>query len=99
MSEDGARNLVRSGVRLVGIDGLSLDHPERVDAHLVLGFAGVVVVEMLDFSQVSAGEYEPVSLPLRAAGGDRARARAVLRPMSRAVPGDPATSGETRCDR
>ncbi len=81
LSEEGARYLVRAGVRLVGIDGLSLDHPERVDAHLLLLRAGVVIVEMLDLSQVAPGEYELFCLPLRLAGGDGAPARAVLRPL------------------
>jgi len=81
VSEEGARYLVRAGVRLVGIDGLSVDHPERVDAHLILLGAGVVIVEMLELSQVAPGEYELLCLPLRLAGGDGAPARAVLRPL------------------
>lgn len=93
VSEDGARYLVRAGVRLVGIDALSLDHPQRVDAHLVLLRAGVVIVEMLDLSQVTPGEYELICLPLRLAGGDGAPARAVLQPRHRRL-----SHEEASCD-
>jgi arylformamidase len=91
VSLDGARYLVRSGARLVSIDGLSLDHPERVDAHLVLLSAGVVILERVDLSQVSPGEYQLICLPLRLAGADGAPARAVLRSMSQSVPAEPGT--------
>jgi arylformamidase len=44
---------------------------------------GVVIVEGLNLSEVSAGEYELICLPLRIAdgSGDGAPARAVLREL------------------
>lgn len=80
---DGARELVRSGVALVGIDYLSIEefgapgHP----VHRCLLEAGVVILEGLDLSAVAAGRYELLCLPLRIRDGDGAPARALLRPL------------------
>ncbi|MCC6179744.1 MAG: cyclase family protein [Chloroflexi bacterium] len=76
-----ARWLVDAGVRLVGIDYLSVD-PYAADppaAHLALLGAGVVVVEGLDLRAVPPGEYDLTCLPLKLAGADGAPARVVLR--------------------
>lgn len=75
LSADGARYLVRRGVRLVGIDYLSVGEEE---AHLELLGAGVVPLESLDLRGVAAGRYFLVCLPLRIVGSDGAPARAVL---------------------
>ena len=71
-----ARVLVDAGVRLVGIDYLSVGDPE---AHRVLLGAGVVPVEGLDLSGVEPGEYELICAPLKLVGSDGAPARAFLR--------------------
>lgn len=71
-----ARVLVDAGVRLVGIDYLSVGDPE---AHRVLLGAGVVPVEGLDLSGVEPGEYELICAPLKLVGSDGAPARALLR--------------------
>jgi arylformamidase len=81
VADDAARDLVERGVRLVGIDYLSIapaDDPEP--SHRTLLGAGVVVVEGLDLRAVAAGRYDLVCLPLRIAGSDGAPARALLRP-------------------
>lgn len=78
--EDGARWLVERGVRLVGIDYLSIEAygaPEPVTHRTLLG-AGVVVIEGLDLRAVPPGEYTLVCLPLPIVGGDGAPARVVL---------------------
>jgi arylformamidase len=74
-----ARQLVEAGVRLVGVDTLSIE-PATDDypVHRLLLGAGVVIVEGLDLSATPPGEYQLVCLPLRIAGGDGAPARAVL---------------------
>lgn len=72
--------LVNRGVRLVGIDYLSieaLDSPDNA-THRTLLQSGIVVAEGLDLSEVSPGRYALVCLPLKVAGGDGAPARAVL---------------------
>jgi arylformamidase len=72
----GARALVAAGVRLIGIDYLSIGDEE---AHTVLLEAGVVALEGLDLRAVGPGWYELLCLPLPVVGSDGAPARAVLR--------------------
>jgi arylformamidase len=74
----GARLLVDRGVRLVGIDYLSIGDEE---AHRVLLDAGVIAVEGLDLRHVVSGWYELICLPLRVPAADGAPARAVLRTL------------------
>jgi arylformamidase len=81
VTEDGARLLVESGVRLVGVDYLSVEQYKAPGApahHLLLGH-GVVVVEGLDLSGAEPGDYELLCLPLAIVDGDGAPARVVLR--------------------
>ena len=63
------------GVRLVGIDYLSVGAPET---HRKLLSDGVVLLEGLDLRGVEAGDYRLVCLPLDIVGSDGAPARAVL---------------------
>jgi arylformamidase len=82
VTEDGARELVRRGVRLVGIDYLSIaPSADPLPAHHVLLGARVVVLESLDLRGVDPGAYRLVCLPLRLAGADGAPARALIAPM------------------
>jgi arylformamidase len=75
LSGDAARYLIGRGVRLVGIDYLSVGDEE---AHVELLRAGVVPLESLDLRDVEPGEYLLVCLPLRIVGSDGAPARTVL---------------------
>jgi arylformamidase len=81
LSLASARLLVERGVKLVGIDYLSIEafgaagHP----VHKTLLGAGVAILEGLDFRGVPPGVYELCCLPLRIAGGDGSPCRAVLR--------------------
>ena len=81
LDADAASYLVQAGIKLVGVDYLSVErYPSRdYAAHHALLAAGVVIVEGLDLSQAEAGEYDMTCLPLRIAGGDGAPARVVLR--------------------
>jgi arylformamidase len=72
-----ARALVDRGVRLVGVDYLSVGDEE---AHLALLAAGVIPLEGLDLRAVEPGPYELHCLPLRLVGSDGAPARAILVP-------------------
>jgi len=72
----GARLLVQMGIRLIGIDYLSIGDQ---DAHRALLDAGVVAVEGLDLRAVEPGWYELICLPLKVVGSDGAPARALLR--------------------
>jgi arylformamidase len=75
LTGSGAEELVERGVRLVGLDYLSIGDP---DAHRALLGARVIAVEGLDLAGVDAGEYELVCLPLKIVGSDGAPARALL---------------------
>ena len=78
---DGARYLTERGLRLVGIDYLSIEafHAPGHPVHRHLLGAGVVILEGLDLSRVEPGVYELVCLPLPVTGIDGAPCRAVLR--------------------
>ncbi len=85
LSLDGAEWCVRRGIRLVGIDYLSIEQmhsPTKWGTHTTLLGAGVVILEGLDLRQVPEGEYNLICLPLLIQGGDGAPARAVLLPLS-----------------
>jgi arylformamidase len=81
LTPDAATYLVQAGIKLVGIDYLSLEKYGSTDypAHHVLLEAGVVIIEGLDLSEVEPGEYDMTCLPLRIVGGDGAPARVILR--------------------
>jgi arylformamidase len=75
LTEDGARRLIDGGVRLVGIDYLSIGDEA---AHQALLGAGVVAIEGLDLRRVDPGDYELICAPLKLVGSDGAPARVVL---------------------
>ena len=81
LSLDGAQWCLRRGIRLVGIDYLSIervDSPSAWRTHTTLLQAGVVIFEGLDMRGVEEGPYTLVCLPLKLYGGDGAPARAIL---------------------
>lgn len=80
LAPDGAAYLAQLGMRLVGIDYLSIEqfHSGHHRTHRTLLERGIVIVEGLMLEDVPAGEYELRCLPLRLEGGDGAPARAVL---------------------
>jgi arylformamidase len=82
VTAEAAVTLVERGVRLVGIDYLSIAPPgDPTPTHLALLKAGVVVLEGLDLRAVPPGSYDLVCLPARLVGADGAPARVVLRPL------------------
>jgi arylformamidase len=79
LSKDGAQWLVGHGIKLVGIDYLSIaPYNDTRPTHEILLRAGVVIIEGLDLSKVSQGRYTLHCLPLKLAGADGAPARAIL---------------------
>jgi arylformamidase len=80
LAPDGAEYLVQSGVKLVGVDYLSIEqfHSGHHRTHRTLLGAGVVIVEGLNLVDVPAGTYRLCCLPVKLAGCDGAPARAVL---------------------
>jgi len=75
LDAEGARVLVDRGVRLVGIDYLSIGDE---DAHHVLLEAGVIAIEGLDLRGVDPGEYQLICAPPKLVGAEGAPARTVL---------------------
>lgn len=79
LREDAARALAGRGVRLVGIDYLSIaPKADPAPTHLALLSARVVIVEGLDLRAVTPGAYRLLCLPLLLEGSDGAPARALL---------------------
>ena len=83
ISPEAARRLADAGVKLVGIDYLSVEKFGSDDfaTHIALLESEIVIVEGLDLRQVPAGDYEITCLPLKYVGGtgDGAPARTILR--------------------
>lgn len=82
LDETAAHWLVRRGIKLVGVDYLSVEpfgsgklgHP----VHVALLTAGVVIVEGLDLHEVKPGPYEIVCGPLKIRNGTGSPARVFL---------------------
>ncbi|MRR53105.1 MAG: cyclase family protein [Deltaproteobacteria bacterium] len=80
LTPDAAEWLIEHGIKLVGIDYLSIEQfGNQPEVHLLMLRSGVVLLEGLDLSAVSAGSYELICLPIKLAGAEAAPARAVLR--------------------
>jgi arylformamidase len=80
LTEDGAQCLVEQGVRLVGIDYLSIERYGNLGApvHRALLTAGVLIVECVNLAHVPSGPCEVYCLPLKIADGDGAPARVLV---------------------
>lgn len=81
LREEGARFLVDHGIKVVGVDYLSVEEFKKpgAPAHHVLLGGGVIVIEGLNLRDVEPGVYEMFCLPLKAVGSDGAPARVILR--------------------
>jgi arylformamidase len=81
LTEAAARFLVDHGVKVVGVDYLSVEEFRKpgAPAHHVLLGGGTIVIEGLNLRDVEPGVYEMFCLPLRIVGADGSPARVVLR--------------------
>ncbi len=81
ITEAGAKYLVEHGVKVVGVDYLSVEEFRKpgAPAHHVLLGAGTIVIEGLNLADVAPGHYDMFCLPLRIVGADGAPARVILR--------------------
>lgn len=84
ISDAAADFLAGRGVRLVGVDYLSVGSFKQGGGyvHQTLLGNGIFIIEGLNLSQVAPGKYDLICLPLRITGGDGAPARAILRPLA-----------------
>jgi arylformamidase len=80
LTPDAAAWLLARRVRLVGIDGPSIEAfaAPGDPVHRALLAAGVIIVENLALAGVAPGAYELICLPLPIVGSDGAPARVVL---------------------
>lgn len=83
ITPEAALKLVEKGVKLVGIDYLSVEafDAESPETHITLLKNEVIILEGLDLREVSAGVYELICLPMKIAegAGDGSPSRTVLR--------------------
>jgi arylformamidase len=81
VTESAARHLVEHGIKVLGVDYLSVEkfRTPGAPAHHVLLGAGTIVIEGLNLMEVDPGVYEMICLPLRIVGADGAPARVLLR--------------------
>ena len=84
IAPDTIHELARRGVKLVGIDGPSIDPQESKDmlAHKAVLQHDLRVLEGLVLDHVPAGRYELIALPLPIVGGDASPVRAILRELA-----------------
>lgn len=76
---DAAERLVADGVKLVGIDYLSISpYKDAISVHRTLLKAEVLIVEGLRLSDIPAGVYDFIVLPMPIVGVDGAPCRAFI---------------------
>ena len=80
-----AERLVELGVKLVGIDYLSIEkfNFDQPTTHYALLGNNVVIVEGLNLTGIAAGDYELICLPMKIKNGDGGPARVVLRELDK----------------
>ncbi len=81
---EAAQYLAEKKIQTVGVDYLSVGGFYRggPETHRALLGAGIWVIEGLNLSQVTPGNYELLCLPIKFAGIEGGPARAILRPLS-----------------
>lgn len=83
LTVDAARWIAARGLRLIGVDYLSVQiFRGDPQTHIALLQAGIVIVEGLNLAEVAPGSYELICLPLKLAGAEGAPARAVLKRLA-----------------
>jgi arylformamidase len=81
IAPDAAQLLADAGVKLVGIDYISAEQfgaPAPLTHRILLG-KGIPIVEGLDLTDVPAGDYDLIVLPMKVRGHEGAPARAIVR--------------------
>ncbi len=81
VTPEAAEILVTSGIKLVGIDYLSIEQygSTTFQTHKTLLGNGVIIIEGLNLAEVDPGNYEMICLPLKIKDADGAPARVILR--------------------
>ncbi len=96
LTDDGAQWVVERGIRLIGVDYLSVQcYGDGPLTHQILLQAGVVILEGLNLADIEPCCYELICLPLKLVDADGAPARAVLRSISEAGEGLSVSGGRS----
>ena len=80
VTESGAKHLIEHGIKVVGVDYLSVEEFKKpgAPAHKALLGSDTIIIEGLNLADVVPGDYDMVCLPLRVVDADGAPARVVL---------------------
>lgn len=79
LAADGAAYLAEIGIKGVGIDALGIERSQAAhETHKILFERDIFILEGLSLSQVSAGSYYLMALPLKVVGVEASPVRAVL---------------------
>jgi arylformamidase len=87
ITRDAAQFLVDAGVILVGVDYLSVGSPldpektMRPDTHQILLGAGLWLIEGMNLTEVKAGNYNLICLPLKLVDTEGSPVRVILQPI------------------
>ena len=83
-STEVAQYMADKGLKVVGLDYISIGTPENKDSirdtHSILLENGVYIIEGINLEKVEPGRYDLICLPLLLERGDAGPARAILRP-------------------
>ena len=85
VTNDAAKYLVDTGIKLVGIDYLSIEKygSKGHETHKTFLENSVILVEGLNLSSVLPGNYELIALPLKIKDGDGSPARVILAQLNK----------------
>jgi arylformamidase len=81
VTADGAQALVDAGVRVAGIDYVTIESADQTDkwpTHHILCKAGVVILEGANLLRIQDGTYFMCCLPMRLKGSEAAATRTIL---------------------
>lgn len=80
IAPDAAEIIAQKGVKMVGIDYMSVDRYDSTDfeAHKTFLGNGIIIIENIDLNGIKPGEYGILALPLKVKGGDGSPARVIL---------------------
>jgi len=83
LTADGATWVVDHGIRLVGLDYLSVQlYDDDLETHRILMRAGVAILEGLNLASVASRAYRLTCLPLSLSETEAAPARAILEELA-----------------
>lgn len=84
VAPDAAQLIADAGIKLVGIDYISIEKfgASAPTTHRILLGKGIPIVEGIMLDSISGGDYDLIVLPMKVGGHEGAPARAVLRKTS-----------------